>query len=236
MESTQQEQIQTEQNQIQSQTQVEQIEPKKRKKRYSELLTEPEMLTYIGKCYSNGMSYIGIAKAIKNKFDIDVSNNGIKNAIQVFTTRRSDVIKGSYEMNQLIKGTIIDTEKDLRKLKDRCWGLLERAESEGIFESVAIMKEILKQMEFQEKILSRMHTNINQTKINKLEMTQVIVNSLDELEKQGVIKILRPNEVHNIGLESIEALEDENIEDYTIDAEIIGEKEEKEVKENGETN
>lgn len=168
---------------------------------------EPEVLNYMGKCYSSGMNNAEIAKAVGNKFGEVPSREQVQKIIDIFKTRKSDVVEGSHELQEMIKGTIIDTKSQLQRINGKCWDLLDKAEKEGTFEAVAVMKEILKQMEFQEKLLFRLQSNTFTPKINKLELTQVIINSLDDLEKQGVIKILKPNDVSKIGINSEDIIE-----------------------------
>lgn len=170
---------------------------------------EPEVLNYIGKCYSSGMNNAEIAKAVNTKFELTPTRSQIIRIIEIFKNRKSDIVSGSNELQEMIKGTILDTKTQLQRINNKCWDLMDKAESEGIFEAVAVMKEILKQMEFQEKLLTRLQSNAFSPKVNKLELTQVIVNSLDELEKQGVIKILRPNDISKIGIKSEEIIEAE---------------------------
>lgn len=167
-------------------------------------LKEPDVLIYIGKCFSSGMGYNAITKAVKRKYDITSSYHQVRKVVQIFQSRQSDLITGSNELQEMVKGVILDTKTQLEKLNEECWAIYEEQQDSGM--KLVTMREILKQLEFQEKVLSRLSKQFGgntQPKINKLEMTQVIVNSLEDLEKQGVIKILKnPVKMSNIGIES----------------------------------
>lgn len=188
-------------------------------------LKEPDVLVYIGKCYSSDMGYSAIAKAVKRKFGIEANNQQINKVIAIFKNRQSDLIYGNNELQEMVKCVILDTKSQLERINNECWKIFDEFDKKKESSmKLAAMRDILKQLEFQEKLITRLSGSIIKPKINKLEMTQVIVNSLEDLEKQGIIKILKPNDVNNIGIDSekfvsdeviieSEIKEDENVED-----------------------
>jgi len=178
-------------------------------------LKEPEVLVYIGKLYSSGMNYSEIVEKVREKFGIEANSTQIKKVITIFKSRQSDLIKGDNELKNMVKWTILDTKKELEKIHQECLDILEEAKRIKDFKSrIAAVREIRGQLEFQEKLQQRLTGSLDGAKINKLEMTQVIVNSLEDLERHGVIKILKnPNKFETIGIESEYFIDQEDQEE-----------------------
>lgn len=198
---------------------IETNDNKLEKEQVIDQLKEPDVLVYVGKCYSSDMGYSAIARAVKRKYNIEANNQQIKQVIAIFQSRKSDLINGSNELQEMVKGVILDTKSQLERINNECWKIFDEFDKKKESEmKLAAMRDILKQLEFQERLLTRLSSSISKPKINKLEMTQIIVNSLDDLEKQGVIKILKPLE-GNIGINSNEFVNDDKI----VEVEVIKE-------------
>jgi len=178
-------------------------------------LKDPDVLIYAGKLYSSGMNYSDISRNIQEKFGIEANSTQVKKIIALFQNRKSDLIEGDNKLKQMVKGAILDTKKELERIHQECIDILDEAKRIKDFRSrISAIREIRGQLELQEKIIQRITSIGGGSKINKLELTQVIVNSLEDLEKQGVIKILKkPDHYKTIGIESeyfIEDKEEEN--------------------------
>lgn len=175
-------------------------------------LKEPDVLIYIGKCYSADMGLNAIAKAIKRRFGIDATYHQIRKVVAIFKNRQSDLIKGDRDLQGMIKGVIIDTESEIRRLHKECVSILEEAKYIQNFNArISAIRELRSLIELQDKLLSKLHGTLDGSKVNKLELTQIIVNSLDDLEKQGIIKILKNpnNPLESIGIDSNKIIEEE---------------------------
>jgi len=177
----------------------------------NDIVRTPEIFAEIGKMYSTGMSAPSIAKKIGEITGKEVSVNIITGAIKRFNEKKGAVIETNKEVQNMIRGSIESAIEELAELKDILKDLAKDDDSENK-DKISAIKEIRNIIETKLKIMDRLLQGFDVTKVNKLQMTQVIMNILPEFEEQGYIKILRkPGEVPD--LEQLRLDEGEFVED-----------------------
>ena len=152
-------------------------------------LRKPEVLREIGKLRGSGMSFRGIAKSISGSYGVKLPTVlAVQKAYEVYTARQGDIIEGDKELQNEIKGALIDTKDQLIKLNELMWTVINDAETSK--DKISAAKEVLNQMRFQETLITKVTDGFDFKKMNKIEITKIIVNNLEQLEKDGFIKIL----------------------------------------------
>lgn len=164
----------------------------------NEKLRQPEILKEIGGCVFSGMKWSGLQKHLKENFNIEASKESIKHVYNKYLQRRNEIVESEEEIQKDIRGevenTVINTKETLQEVHDFVKKIKEKAYNNDDWKTALdASKEILNQLTFQEKVLNRMQEGINVENLNKIEITQIVVNKIDELEKQGRIKILDPS-------------------------------------------
>lgn len=175
-------------------------------KKVNEFLASPDMQKKLGHMYSSGMNFADIHKQLVME-GLNVGFYEVKNAIKRNLARRSEIIQSNLDLKNEIKEIILSEVDQIKKLNEFTWEIINDAKTNKELKLQAA-NQVLKQLEFQAKKIDRLKQGVQTTKINKVEMTQIIVNSLDDLEKQGYIKIIsKPGEI--VDLEEVNIKEQE---------------------------
>jgi hypothetical protein len=173
-------------------------------------LAEPEVLKKIGKLYSSGMSYAGIAQKLREEDGIDCLGSQVRKVHSIYQVRSQEIIAGDEELKNEIKETVLNTKKQLKEINKLVWELIEKARAEGklnLENAIPAVREIRTQLELQEKLLSRMEEGVDFRNMNKIQMTQIIIENLQVLERDGYIRILNnPGEI--IDLEKLKKFDE----------------------------
>ena len=152
-------------------------------------IRKPEVLKEIGKLRSSGMSFQGIAKTLSGKYGLKKPNHAsVQKAYEVYASRQGEVIAGDEELKQGIKEAVLDTKDQLVKLNEMVWDIIKDAETSK--DKLNAAREILNQLRFQEQLINKLTEGFDFNNLNKLEVTKIVVNNLEQLEKDGYIKIL----------------------------------------------
>lgn len=171
-------------------------------------LAEPKILQKIGKLRSSGMSISAIQKKLKEEDNINAGYLAVKSAYSVYSIRSREILEGDSQLKGEIKGAILDSKKQLKAINEIVWGVIADAQSSGELK-VKAAREIIEHLKFQESLLQRMEEGLDFRKMNKVQMTQVIIENLTVLEKDGFIKILnKPREI--IDLVKLKEFRDED--------------------------
>ena len=175
-----------------------------------DMMAEPKTLQKIGKLRSGGMSFQGIANRLIQEDGIKTGYMAVKRAYEIYSTKSKDIVAGDNQLKTELQEVVLDTKNQLKLINESVWEVLRNSGKDGI--TLQATREILKQLEFQEKMLNRMEEGFDFRKANKIEITQIVVNSLESLEKAGYIKILnKPGETINL-----EKMKKEKIKDATF--------------------
>lgn len=166
-----------------------------KKGQMNEYLRKPEVLTEIGGCIASGMNWEALRRHLKGKYSIESTTKTIKKVYNTYIERRAEVIGGKKDLAKKIETeveeTIINTRDSLTKIHKFVDGLMDR--TRGLDDHLALeaSREILRQLSFQERLLNRLQTGrAEEGQISKIEITQIVINKLDELEKSGRIKVI----------------------------------------------
>ena len=140
------------------------------------------------------MSWTCLSRHLQTKYNITCTAPTLRNVYQTYAERRTEVIAGSNELSHVIRSevedTIINTKETLRKVHRFVDNLMEKSAGNDDKLALECAKEIRSQLEFQEKLLNKMQTGLEGANIGKLEITQIVINKLEDLEKSGRIKII----------------------------------------------
>jgi hypothetical protein len=162
----------------------------------NEELRSPKVLTEIGRCIQAGMSYTELKRHLQKNFSVESTPSTIKKVYEVYLKRRNEVVAGKQEIQEDIRGeiqtTIIDTQKVLKNIHEFVMDLMDRCKHKDDRLALDASREILNQLYYQEKVLNKMQAGIQVENLNKIEITQIVVNELESLETNGRIKILDP--------------------------------------------
>jgi len=171
-------------------------------------IAEPEILVKIGKLHSSGMSISGIRAKLKEENNIDAGFMAIKSAIRTYSTRSTEILTGDSELKKEIKEVILDTKSQLQAVNELVWDLIKEAKDQGklnLQTAVPALKELREQLRLNEEIMKRMTDNVDFRQMGKIEMTQIIIEKLEVLEKQGYIKVLnQPGSLIKLDIKSEE--------------------------------
>jgi len=180
---------------------------------------KPEMLVKIGKLHSSGNSIGAICKRLREEDGINAGFTAVKRAITVYSTRSGEIIQGDKELKSEIKGIILDTKSQLQAVNTLVWDLIKEAKNQGklnLQTAIPAIKELREQLKLNEDILKRMNENVDYKQMGKVEMTQIIIEKLEVLEKQGYIKVInQPGSL--VALDTNKEKESEVIENGSTD-------------------
>ena len=168
-------------------------------------LRSPEVLTEIGKLRSSGMSFNGIAKEISRTFNLkEPTVLAVQKAYNIYSSRSSEVIAGDDELKKGIKEAVLDTKDQLVKINSIVWEIIQSAETPK--DKLGAAKEILNHLRFQQQLITKITEGFDFKNMNRIEVTKIVVNNLEQLEKDGFIKILnKPGQI--IDLEKVREAE-----------------------------
>lgn len=162
----------------------------------NEELRTTKVIEFIGSKVALGLGWSAISREMKEQLNITASSQTIKKIYTAF------VDKGRIEnekINEEINQSVINVTEQLNKVNKITNELLDKyyqIEKEGInsknlFNVVALINEIVKQIMVQEKILERITASNKTTTVSNVYMTKIMVNNLSEWEKQGFIKVIK---------------------------------------------
>jgi len=156
-------------------------------------LRSPEVLKYIGSEASLNMSWTVIAEGIRDKFDFFPSPQAVERAYDVYATRRAELVATNPELNKAIKKEVLNSTNQLKSINEILWKLIgelkESGESKDIKLVISMAREIREQIKISNEMSRSFIEKLDPSKINKIEYTKVVINSLKELESSGIITI-----------------------------------------------
>ena len=165
-------------------------------------IRHPDILVKIGKMISSGMSYPSICNSIKDEWGINTTANYVKKVYETYSARRTEILQGDLELKSEIKQEILDWKDQIGRLNRMTWSLLDEAKGDL---KLKAMREVRGQLELQNKILGRLEDSMTGKVINRIQITQDVIRTLEQLEKDGMITILRrPGEIIDVPLEKKE--------------------------------
>lgn len=152
-------------------------------------IRHPEILKFLGKCASTGMSWPGVVRAIEKEYDVRTTPAYVKKVYETYVQRRTEIIEGNEELKEDIKNEILNWKDQIHRINQATWEIINNLDTDPD-KKIKAMAEVRKQLDLQNKILDRMETNITQQDMNKIEMTKFLFAQLKKLESDGMIKIL----------------------------------------------
>ena len=155
-------------------------------------LRSPEVLKFIGSEASLGMPWVSIKSKIEEKFSITPSVEAIKSAYDIYATRRAELVATNPELTKAITKEVLNSTDQLKAINDILWGLVKDLK-DGDHKDVKLVIQMAREIREQIKISNEMSKSfierLDPSKINKIEYTKIVINSLKELEATGIIKI-----------------------------------------------
>jgi len=153
-------------------------------------IRNPDILVKMGKAYSAGMSISKIQEMIEKENGIKAHTDTIRKNIELYKTRRTEIIQGDQELKKDIENIILDTKTQLTEVNNLMREILNDARVKKELR-IAAANQILHQLEFQQKLLTRLTEEVKIQQVNKITISQTVINSLESLEKDGFIKIIK---------------------------------------------
>ena len=175
--------------------------------RINEKLAEPHILKKIGQLKSSGMSFTGIRNKLQEEDHLNVTIFSVKKAFELYSTRTKEIVEGDKSLKNELKEVVIDTKTQLKLVNDLMWELINKAREQGklsVFNAVPALKEIREQIKLQNDLIKDIQGNFDYKQMNTIQLTQVIVNNLENLQKDGFIKVLNKPGEKAINLEDIQ--------------------------------
>lgn len=159
----------------------------------TEKLRTPEVLEFIGSEASLSVPWSTITKKVKEKFEIDTNPITIKKTYDIYATRRSELVAQDPKLKNAITKQVLDSSKQLESINSIMWDLVGKLKDSADQDDVALVIKLAKEIREQIKINNDMSKSfmekLDPSKINKIEYTKVVINSLKELEDSGIITI-----------------------------------------------
>ena len=167
-------------------------------------LRKPKVLKRVGELLAIGMEPPQIRDAVKEEFGIDTSTNIISKLIKTYAVRREEITTQDQKYSELYKEILmdlIDKVKDNLKTVEELKGLVlsrlkvyKEAESDKgmllyikeINSAVRTFNDSIKTMN---ELLKRLEVETKETKVSTVKAVQLSMDSLKELEKDGMITI-----------------------------------------------
>lgn len=154
----------------------------------------PQIERFIDRQFGKGVSFREIADEIDKKFHESISHQSIKNYVDRRGLITRAVIEGNEDLKEKIKNDAIDTMKELKKIRERLWEMIEEFDDKGSVKLGAI-NTLIRLLELNEKKLGTIvninNKTISNTFINKVDMGIQITKQLDELRRDGYISLIR---------------------------------------------
>lgn len=187
-----------------------------------DFLRKPEVVSLIGKLMTMEMNSTAIGREIQQRFSLNKNITGRQVDTvykDIFLKHKTELVKADQEVKDIIKKQVINTSTQLDKINSIVNDILDDPATRSGMKLAAIDR-IMEQLKFQAKLLEKLTEQSGVTKVSKLEMTQIVVNSLDELKKLGYV-IIPPNQnapemgipTANAGSEPMPILNIEEVED-----------------------
>lgn len=180
-------------------------------------IRDPKILSKIADYRSLGSSWTFISKKIREEFNIEASDMALKRAYDSYISKATELVSQDDTLKYAIKGRILQVEDQLKKVNESMMSILSQRYVKDS-DKVSAAREILRQLQFQEKLLERLKEGFDTKRISRIEYTKVSVNNLEELERLGYIKVLRKPETTEIKqvleIEEVDKKEDEEDDEY----------------------
>jgi len=171
-------------------------------------LSDPVILRKIGKLVAGGKSYSVIQRILKEEDKIETGYFSVKKAYETYSARSNDITEANTDLKGELTGAVLDIREQLKAINDLCWELIKNARDQGklnVINAMPAVRELMKQVEFQYKVLNRIESSFDFRKENNLALTQVIIDKLQMFEKDGFISVhSNPKEI--LDLEKLQFL------------------------------
>lgn len=166
-------------------------------------LKRPEIFFDIGRLISVGNSYTEVADKINQKYGLRANNEQIREVYNTYVTRRKEMIDADKEIQEGLRKDLLNTREQLLASNKKVWEIIDKTKYDDT--KIKALKEVREQLVFQERLIHKLMEGFRPEKADTIMLTQVVVNSLDQLEKDGFIKILKPvNQPIDIKIEEVE--------------------------------
>jgi hypothetical protein len=153
-------------------------------------IRHPDILTDIGRKVSAGMTWAEIASTIEQEYGIKCTPAYVEKIYGRYAVRRSEILNGDSLLKEQVKQEILDWKSQLGKINTQTWEILNNMEMKPEMKLKA-MAEVRQQLELQNKIMERMENTFTSKAMNSMDITRLVFSQLAQLEKDGMIKILR---------------------------------------------
>jgi len=145
----------------------------------------------INDLYSQGKGYLAISTELK-KDGYNLSHMSIKRYLDITKDTKAEVLNSDKALANYVKERIFDTGEQLKKANSVLWGLIEEAKVSKTFK-LSVLKEIRGTIKLADELMNDFKgIKIDQGPQSKVQLIQVIINKLQDLEKNGEIKIINP--------------------------------------------
>jgi len=156
-------------------------------------LRSPDVLKYIGSEASLGLPWTSIAKGIGEKFSFTPSPQAVERAYDIYATRRAELVATNPKLNKAIQEEVLNSTNQLKDINDIMWTLIKELKDSGETKDIKLIVQMAREIREQIKISNEMSKSfierLDPSKINKIEYTKVVINSLKDLEASGIITI-----------------------------------------------
>lgn len=153
-------------------------------------IRHPDILVDIGRKVSAGMTWAEVAESLETELGIKSSPAYVETIYARYATRRNEILTGDNQLRDQVKQEILDWKYQLQKINKQTWEILEDAQMKPE-QKLKAMAEVRQQLELQNKIVERMENTFTSKAMNSMDITRLVFAQLSQLEKEGMIKILR---------------------------------------------
>lgn len=154
----------------------------------------------VNRLRAEGKGYRAIANEVEEVFDVSVSHTAVQNYLKEEVDTRAQRL-GVEEMRKLEKRKaekVLEVESQIQEINEKLQkaiNSLDETNRADIDQLVSLAKEVRNQLRFQKKYLEQISQPDTEIDLSKTEVAIKISNKLSELEKNGIIKILKPEKV-----------------------------------------
>lgn len=160
----------------------------------------PRILNKIIDLRARGISFIQISEILLAEDNIHLSPTNVEKNYNKYIIRRPEMAAQDSESRKLLTKEIISTVDTLKKIYQKVMEILEDPNQRGLV-TIAAAKEIREQLELQSKLLGALDNKVT-NQYNFVKLTQNIVNTLEGLEKEGLITIKDRERLKRIKVEA----------------------------------
>ncbi|NQV08925.1 hypothetical protein HQ529_03680 [Candidatus Woesearchaeota archaeon] len=152
--------------------------------------------------------YESIAKEINNKFDMTISRTSVISYFEKKEQNMGKILAHSEEDKRKAIDCIRDISDQVKILNEDMWKIYNSVDKDDSASVIAGQNQIIKLLQFQQGrldsldriVVSAQQTNVNVDIVNMAVRTNTIVEKkmkehITDLEKRGIIKILRPEDL-----------------------------------------